>query len=110
EIDKVDNMSTNQASNYTPYALPGYADGGEVNYTGLAMLHGTPSKPEYVLNNDQMRNLLSNLVNPRVVSNVTNGGTSIYNYNFDRIELPNVSNANQFLRELKSLVNTTRNQ
>lgn len=28
EIDKVDNMSTNQASNYTPYALPGYADGG----------------------------------------------------------------------------------
>lgn len=110
EIDKVDNMSTNQASNYTPYALPGYADGGEVNYTGLAMLHGTPSKPEYVLNNDQMRNLLSNLVNPRVVSNVTNGGTSIYNYNFDHIELPNVSNANQFLRELKSLVNTTRNQ
>lgn len=110
EIDKVDNMSTNQASNYTPYSLPGYADGGEVNYTGLAMLHGTPSRPEYVLNNNQMRNLLSTLVKPHVVSNITNGGTSIQNYNFGNIELPNVSNANQFLRELKSLVNTTKNQ
>ena len=41
-----------------------YASGienGPVNYTGLAMLHGTPSKPEYVLNNDQAYNLLYNL-------------------------------------------------
>ena len=74
------------------------------------MLHGTPSRPEYVLNNNQMRNLLSTLVKPHVVSNITNGGTSIQNYNFGNIELPNVSNANQFLRELKSLVNTTKNQ
>jgi hypothetical protein len=38
-----------------------YSDGilgGPVSYTGLAMLHGSPSKPEYVLNNDQAYNLL----------------------------------------------------
>ena len=31
---------------------------GPVTYTGLAMLHGTASEPEYVLNNDQAYNLL----------------------------------------------------
>lgn len=42
----------------------GHADGiktGPVTYTGLAMLHGTPQEPEYVLNNDQAYNLLYNL-------------------------------------------------
>ena len=41
-----------------------YSDGikkGPVTYTGLAMLHGTPQEPEYVLNNDQAYNLLYNL-------------------------------------------------
>lgn len=41
-----------------------YSDGlenGPVTYTGLAMLHGAPSAPEYVLNNDQAYNLLYNL-------------------------------------------------
>ena len=45
-----------------------YAGGieeGAVTYTGLAMLHGTPSKPEYVLNNDQAYNLLYNLTTSR---------------------------------------------
>ena len=32
-----------------PVALP-YAGGGVNDYTGLAMLHGTPSKPEGILN------------------------------------------------------------
>ena len=42
----------------------GYSSGlrrGPVTYTGLAMLHGTPQEPEYVLNNDQAYNLLYNL-------------------------------------------------
>ena len=41
-----------------------YSEGlenGPVTYTGLAMLHGAPSAPEYVLNNDQAYNLLYNL-------------------------------------------------
>ena len=111
EIDKVDNMSTDEASGYTALRLPGYANGGEVDYTGLAVLHGTPNKPEYVLNNSQMRNLLGNLTKPRVTSVVNNkGGAVVNNYSFGDIELPNVTNAQQFANELKSMLNITKNQ
>ena len=47
----------------------GYADGienGPVTYTGLSMLHGTYSKPEYVLNSDQAYNLLRNLATTKL--------------------------------------------
>ena len=110
EIDKVDNMSTNQASNYTALRLPGYANGGEVDYTGLAVLHGTPNKPEYVLNNNQMRNLLGNLTKPKFTSNLEKSSSVVNNYSFGNIELPNVTNARQFANELKSLLNITKNQ
>lgn len=46
-----------------------YATGieeGPVTYTGLAMLHGTPSKPEYILNSDQAYNLLRNMATTRL--------------------------------------------
>ena len=110
ELDKMDSMSENSAINYNPYTLPGFSDGGEVDFTGLAMLHGSPAKPEYVLNNDQMKNLLSSLVKPRFSSNFSGGEKNkIYNYNFGNIELPNVNNAQQFINELKSLVNVSRN-
>lgn len=111
EIDKVNNMSTDQASGYTALRLPGYANGGEVDYTGLAVLHGTPNKPEYVLNNSQMRNLLGNLTKPRTTSIINNkNGAVVNNYNFGDIELPNVTNAQQFANELKSMLNITKNQ
>lgn len=111
EIDKVDNMSTNEASGYTALRLPGYAKGGEVDYTGLAVLHGTPSKPEYVLNNSQMRNLLGNLTKPRVSSVINNQtGGAVYNYHFGDLNLPNVTNAQQFANEIKSILNITKHQ
>ena len=63
-----------------------YAGGieeGAVTYTGLAMLHGTPSKPEYVLNNDQAYNLLYNLSTnrlPEIEKDGENTGeTYVYN-------------------------------
>nr|DAJ39000.1 MAG TPA: LysM [Caudoviricetes sp.] len=90
--------------------IPGFATGGEVDYTGLAMLHGTKSRPEYVLNNDQMRNMLSNLTRPQTSSNINTSSNSVHNYNFGNISLPNVRNAQQFVTELKSLVNITRHQ
>ena len=40
--------------------------GGPVTYTGLSMLHGTYSKPEYVLNSDQAYNLLRNLATTKL--------------------------------------------
>ena len=48
----------------TPYAYG--IEEGPVTYTGLAMLHGTPSKPEYVLNSDQAYNLLRNMATTRL--------------------------------------------
>lgn len=63
-----------------------YAGGieeGPVTYTGLAMLHGSTSKPEYVLNNDQAYNLLYNLSSSRLSDFETkddnNGETYVYN-------------------------------
>ena len=50
-------------------AQKGYADGienGPVTYTGLSMLHGTYSKPEYILNSDQAYNLLRNLATTKL--------------------------------------------
>ena len=90
--------------------IPGYSSGGIVDYTGLAMLHGSKTKPEFVFNNDQMRTLLSNITRPQTSSNFKSSGEKIVNYNFGNIELPNVSNAKQFVTELKSLVNITKHQ
>lgn len=90
--------------------IVGYKNGGMVDYTGLAMLHGSKSKPEFVLNNDQMRNMLSSLTRPQTTSNLPTGGGAVTNYNFGNIELPNVTNARQFVTELKSLVNITKHQ
>ena len=90
--------------------IVGYKNGGMVDYTGLAMLHGTKSKPEFVLNNDQMKSMLSNFIRPQISSNLSSKNASATNYNFGNIELPNVSNAKQFVTELKSLVNITKHQ
>lgn len=92
------------------FTIPGYSNGGTVDYTGLAMLHGTPSRPEYVLNNDQMRNMLSNITRPQVTSKMQSNNSCVNNYNFGNIELPNVNNAKQFITELKSYVNITNHQ
>lgn len=47
----------------------GYASGienGPVTYTGLAMLHGSPERPEYVLNSDQAYTLLRNMATTKL--------------------------------------------
>ncbi|HBY19931.1 MAG TPA: hypothetical protein DEG71_02815, partial [Clostridiales bacterium] len=42
-----------------------YANGGINTETGIFALHGTPAKPEYILNTTQMNNLVKNLaLNP----------------------------------------------
>lgn len=40
---------------------PGYSEGGLVDYTGLAMVHGTPSKPEAFLSSDDRLSIRSML-------------------------------------------------
>lgn len=90
--------------------IVGYSKGGIVDYTGLAMLHGSKTKPEFVLNTEQMKNMFNYFTRPQVSSNLSSSSNSVVNYSFGNIELPNVSNAKQFITELKSLVNITKHQ
>lgn len=49
--------------NYTNVLrLKGYSDGGKVDYTGIAMLHGSPNEPEWIFNNDQFKALAKLIV------------------------------------------------
>lgn len=84
-------------------ATNGYASGienGPVTYTGLAMLHGSPSNPEYVLNSDQAYSLLRYMSTnkPSFTSNNSDTGTQ-YVLNGDII-LNEVENAAEFWNEV----------
>lgn len=92
-----------------------YSDGienGPVNYTGLAMLHGSPSSPEYVLNSDQAGTLLKNLATmtmspyqaPKVDSYNRGEGSTVYQFTGD-LNLPNVQRPDQFFNELLKQAN-----
>ena len=74
---------TGQSYEDTISKYAGGIEEGPVTYTGLAMLHGSTSKPEYVLNNDQAYNLLYNLSSSRLSDFETkddnNGETYVYN-------------------------------
>lgn len=49
--------------NRFPVDIEGFKEGGDVDFTGMAMLHGSSTKPETVLNYDQGQGLHSFLVN-----------------------------------------------
>lgn len=93
----------------------GFATGienGPVTYTGLAMLHGSPSSPEYVLNSEQAGTLLKNLATmtispyqaPQVDSYNNGGNSTVYQFNGD-MNLPNVQRPDQFFDELLKQAN-----
>ena len=93
----------------------GYSSGienGPVTYTGLAMLHGSPSNPEYVLNSDQVSTLLKNLATvtmspyqaPKVDSYNHTASSTVYQFNGD-LNLPNVQRPDQFFSELLKQAN-----
>lgn len=60
------------------FKLKGYSLGGLVDYTGLAMVHGTPQKPESYLNAEQTQELRNLLDEARTLNNVSH---SISNLN-----------------------------
>ena len=60
------NISTKKPGSQDIKKYSGGLLGGPVTYTGLAMLHGSETKPEYVLNNDQAYNLLYNMSTSRL--------------------------------------------
>ena len=69
EIEKEWKEKGNKATGAEYWGNNSYSIGieqGPVTYTGLAMLHGSVSKPEYVLNSDQAYNLLRNMATTRL--------------------------------------------
>ena len=111
DLEKLENATGDDAANgkIGLETVPGYAEGGVIDYTGLAKLHGTSNKPEIVLNNAQAANLYSMLKRPQTSPIKFGGGGSTQVYNFDNLVLPNVSNARQFLNELRTITNINKN-
>lgn len=98
----------------------GYATGGLADYTGLAMLHGTKSKPELVLNADDTSKLLAavklaqgpqlairdnpslkNLMNMHPVHDILASGDGA-NIGDVIINIDHVQDYNDFVRQLRN--------
>ena len=87
------------------WTVPGYAKGienGPVTRTGLSMLHGSFSRPEYVLNNDQAWQLLRNFATTKIperTNNINSSKNDVFNINGD-IVLNDVKNPSEFWDKL----------
>lgn len=111
-LEKISSTNTGAMNSYYSNAksFAGGIKNGVIDYSGYARVHGSSANPEYLFNNGQIRNLLSNLTRPGYNKMGLNSGSQINNYNFGDLNLPNVSNASQFVTELKSIVNITKHQ
>ena len=112
---------SSSTNNYSGYLANGgywrnYSTGienGPVTYTGLAMLHGTPSTPEYVLNSDQAYSLLRYMAtNSPKFTPVNSSGNVTYSYG--DIIMNGVNDPEEFFSELASAMDrkysTTKNR
>ena len=90
--------------------IPSYSKGGIVDFTGIAMLHGSKTRPEAILNSEQLSKMFS-LINtmPKPSANLKANTKDIHNtYKIENISLPNVHNGREFLNELQKEVNLNR--
>ena len=109
---KLTSNDSNSNSNFDPHApvdysntsILGYSEGlenGPVTTTGLAMLHGTPLRPEYVLNHDQAWNLLHNFSTLKIPEFNKTNTTNQTNYNISGdIVLNDVKDPQDFWKKL----------
>lgn len=92
-----------------------YSDGveeGPVTYTGLAMLHGTPSNPEFVLNSDQAYTLLRNMATTKLpeMQKVSGGETNSTQYIVQGdVVLENTNNPAQFWDDVSKAMSNRHN-
>ena len=112
DLDMINNATADSISQDGVELSSGgsFANGGVVDYTGFAKVHGSASRPEVMLNNSQAAALYSMLNRPQFSALKFAGGGSTQVYNFDNLVLPNVTNARQFLNELKTITNIRKNQ
>jgi len=90
--------------------IPAYSNGGIVDFTGLAMMHGSKTRPEIVLNSQQLLKMFS-LINamPKPTSNLIEPNKTTQNtYKIENITLPNVHNGRDFLNELQKEINLNK--
>lgn len=95
----------------THYYSKGYNNGGIVDYTGLASMHGTSARPEIVLNNSQaasLYNMIRTMRQPSVSSNFPAASSNKYN-NVYNINMYEVDKMNEFVSELKQYMVTHKN-
>lgn len=111
-LEKTSSTNTGAMNSYynSARSFAGGIKNGVIDYSGYARVHGSSANPEYILNNGQMKNLLSSLTRPGYGRVGIGSGSQVNNYNFGDLNLPNVSNASQFVTELKSIVNITKHQ
>lgn len=104
-------LAAMQAAGYKAYASG--IENGPVTYTGLAMLHGTPSSPEYVLNSDQAYSLLRYMATTKPEAVAPGCGDTIYNFT-GGITMNGVNDPEAFFGELMKATsnrfNVTKNR
>ncbi len=70
-----------------PTDTTGFKDGGTIDFTGYAAVHGTPSEPETVLNNEQGKGLHKFLTDiPSLTKNIM---SQVYN-NLSSLSIPSL--------------------
>lgn len=87
-------------------------ENGPVTYTGLAMLHGTPNSPEFVLNSDQAYTLLRNMATTRLPETKKVAGAERQNTQYivqGDIVLENTNNPAQFWDEVSKAMSNRHN-
>lgn len=107
-----DYVTANQGGTYSEVEkelkkLRGYSTGGLNIETGLAMLHGTPSEPEYVLNARQtdaflrLADVLPSLMNGTYNTTNTTYGNSVFNINIDVDSISSDYDVDQLVTRIK---------
>ena len=87
-------------------------ENGPVTYTGLAMLHGTPGNPEFVLNSDQAYTLLRNMATTKLPETKKVVGAEGQNTQYivqGDIVLENTNNPAQFWDEVSKAMSNRHN-
>lgn len=87
-------------------------ENGPVTYTGLAMLHGTPNNPEFVLNSDQAYTLLRNMATTKLPETKKVAGVEGQNTQYivqGDIVLENTNNPAQFWDEVSKAMSNRHN-
>lgn len=89
-----------------------FKEGGIVDYTGDAAVHGSKTKPEVVFNSTDAKKLYDLVHNtdsliPKIANSFDfqNGVPTNNIYNFDQLVLPNVKDGESFMSDLKRIRN-----